>query len=212
MRVICAPVERVSAVAHRCWRSDRSGAGSAPLRRYRSATIARPPPQHRRCGRAWSRTSAETLRRRSRSSGIMVSSGLPPNSSTGCAAPAFVPGAIAATSADSSRKNPAEPARAPAEPHTRSPEPASCRIAPTMARIESSRPPGVSSLDQQRLRAVGVGVVDRPRQLVRAHRLNRVSRAPACRQSAARRRLLRERRNSQSRSSANPLKPVAHHL
>ena len=35
-------------------------------------------------------------------------------SMTGCAAPALVPGAMAAMSADSSRKKPAEPARAPA--------------------------------------------------------------------------------------------------
>ena len=36
-----------------------------------------------------------------------------PNSKTGCAAPAFVPGAIAATSAASRMKIPAEPARLP---------------------------------------------------------------------------------------------------
>ncbi len=44
---------------------------------------------------------------------FMVSSIFPPPSSTGCAAPVLVPGAIAATSADSRMKKPAEAARAP---------------------------------------------------------------------------------------------------
>ena len=73
---------------------------------------AAPPSRHRRCGCAASHTSAERPRRRSRPSAPRCASGLPISKTT-WAAPASVPGAMAATSAASSRKNPAEPARAP---------------------------------------------------------------------------------------------------
>ena len=74
---------------------------------------------------------------------ISTSSGLPPSKTT-CAAPASVPGAIAATSADSSRKNPAEPARDPDGATNTMTGTRERKIAPTMVRIESSKPPGVS--------------------------------------------------------------------
>ncbi len=73
---------------------------------------------------------------------FMIGSSCRP-SITGCAAPAFVPGAIAATSAASSRKNPAEPARLPAGSTYTITGTGDARMLCTISRIESSSPPGV---------------------------------------------------------------------
>ncbi len=61
----------------------------------------------------------------------------------GCAAPALVPGAIAATSAASSRKNPAEPARLPEGSMKMMTGTGDASMSATISRVESSSPPGV---------------------------------------------------------------------
>jgi len=71
-----------------------------------------------------------------------IASPAPP---TGWAAPVFVPGAIAATSAAISRKKPADAARAPLGPTQTTTGTGEARIALFIARVESSSPPGVSS-------------------------------------------------------------------
>lgn len=64
---------------------------------------------------------------------------------TGCAAPAFVPGAIAATSAAISRKNPADAARAPAGVTYTATGTSAVVSAVVISRSETNRPPGVLS-------------------------------------------------------------------
>ena len=66
--------------------------------------------------------------------------------STGWAAPMWVPGAIAATSAAMVRMKPADAARAPdgSDEHRDRRRAASMRV--TMSRVESTRPPGVRSV------------------------------------------------------------------
>ena len=66
-----------------------------------------------------------------------------PLPSTGCAAPLFVPGAIAATSADSRMKNPADAARAPPGATYTTTGTFDPVIFATISRVESSNPPGV---------------------------------------------------------------------
>ena len=61
----------------------------------------------------------------------------------GWAAPASVPGAMAAMSADSSRKKPAEPARLPEGSMKMMTGTGEASMSATISRVESSRPPGV---------------------------------------------------------------------
>jgi hypothetical protein len=61
----------------------------------------------------------------------------------GWAAPASVPGAMAAMSADSRRKKPAEPARLPEGSMKRMTGTGEASMSATISRVESSRPPGV---------------------------------------------------------------------
>ena len=61
----------------------------------------------------------------------------------GWAAPALVPGAMAAMSAASSRKNPAEPARLPEGSMKIITGTGDASMSATISRVESSRPPGV---------------------------------------------------------------------
>ena len=70
-----------------------------------------------------------------------------PSPATGCAAPALVPGAIAATSPARSRKNPAEAAWAPEGATKVATGTFDARIAVVISRVEVSRPPGVESSD-----------------------------------------------------------------
>ena len=72
-----------------------------------------------------------------------VSSIFWPLPSTGCAAPMCVPGAIAPISAARMRMNPAEAARAPDGPTKIATGVFAATMADTMARVESTRPPGV---------------------------------------------------------------------
>ncbi len=81
----------------------------------------------------------------------------PPPSRTGCDAPVLVPGAIAAMSPASSRKKPAEAARAPEGPVHMITGTGEWKILSTMSRVASMKPPGV---------------------------LRRISRASACSRSA----------------------------
>ncbi len=66
-----------------------------------------------------------------------------PLPSTGCAAPALVPGAMAAMSAASRMKKPADAARAPAGPTKTITGTFDVISFSTMERVESSSPPGV---------------------------------------------------------------------
>src|SRR5262249_20177600 len=66
-----------------------------------------------------------------------------PISMTGCAAPAFVPGAIAATSADSRMKIPADPARLPVGATYTMTGTGEAGIFSIIARGEGTNPPGV---------------------------------------------------------------------
>ena len=95
---------------------------------------------------------------------LIVSSGLPPSNTT-CAAPASVPGAIAATSAASSRKNPAEPARAPDGATYTITGTRDLKIAPAMRAHRIHQSARRVHLHQQRRRAVGVGLRNGPVQL-----------------------------------------------
>ncbi len=61
----------------------------------------------------------------------------------GWAAPALVPGAITARSADSSRKKPAEPARLPVGSMKMMTGTGERSMAETISRVEVRRPPGV---------------------------------------------------------------------
>ena len=73
----------------------------------------------------------------------VVSSIFSPEPETGCAAPACVAGAIAATSAAIRRMNPADAARAPDGPTNTTTGARDVIIRDTILRVESSRPPGV---------------------------------------------------------------------
>ena len=66
---------------------------------------------------------------------------------TGCAAPMCVPGAIAAMSAAMVRMKPAEAARPPAGPIQIATGVFASSIALMMSRVESTRPPGVRSVN-----------------------------------------------------------------
>ena len=66
-----------------------------------------------------------------------------PSPPTGCAAPVFVPGAIAATSPAISRKKPADAAWAPDGATKVATGTFDARIAEVMSRVEARRPPGV---------------------------------------------------------------------
>ena len=70
----------------------------------------------------------------------------PPAPDTGDAAPMFVTGAIAATCADAAMKVPADAALAPEGETYTTTGTGDSWIAPTMSRVELSRPPGVSSV------------------------------------------------------------------
>lgn len=76
----------------------------------------------------------------------MVSSTFWSLPSTGCAAPMCVPGAMAATSAAMVRMKPAEAARAPAGPTKTATGVFAASMCETMARVESTSPPGVRSV------------------------------------------------------------------
>ena len=75
----------------------------------------------------------------------IVSSILPPPNPTGCAAPIFVPGAMAATWAAIVIRTPAEAARAPLGATYTMTGTGEFRMDCTMSRIAVSRPPGVSN-------------------------------------------------------------------
>jgi hypothetical protein len=66
---------------------------------------------------------------------------------TGCAAPMWVPGAMAATSAAMARMKPAEAARAPAGPTNTATGVRAASMRVTMSRVESTSPPGVRSVN-----------------------------------------------------------------
>ncbi len=68
-----------------------------------------------------------------------------PPADTGCAAPMWVPGAITATSAARVMRNPADAARPPAGPTNTTTGAWATIIRDTMARVDSSSPPGVRS-------------------------------------------------------------------
>ena len=68
-----------------------------------------------------------------------------PSPPTGCAAPVFVPGAIAATSPESSRKNPADAAEAPEGATYVAMGTRDARIEVVISRIDVMSPPGVES-------------------------------------------------------------------
>ncbi len=68
-----------------------------------------------------------------------------PSPATGCAAPALVPGAIAATSAAIRRKNPADAACAPEGVTYTTTGRRAAVIAVVICRSDDSRPPGVLS-------------------------------------------------------------------
>ena len=74
-----------------------------------------------------------------------ITSSIGPIPETGWAAPVFVPGAIAATSAATRITNPAEAARAPEGPTNTATGVRQFSILSTIWRIEVSSPPGVSS-------------------------------------------------------------------
>ena len=80
----------------------------------------------------------------------MTSSMLPPMPDTGWAAPMLVPGAIAATSATTVMRKPAEAARAPEGPTKTATGTRELSIASMICRIDVSSPPGVSSLSTTR--------------------------------------------------------------
>jgi hypothetical protein len=75
----------------------------------------------------------------------IVSSAFSPVPGTGCAAPICVPGAIATTSAASAMMKPADAARAPDGPTNTTMGVRAAIMRDTMARVESSSPPGVRS-------------------------------------------------------------------
>ncbi len=75
---------------------------------------------------------------------VAFSDAIAPDRPTGCAAPTFVPGAIAATCAESRMKVPAEAAREPAGETKAITGRRAFRIACVISRIEESSPPGVS--------------------------------------------------------------------
>jgi hypothetical protein len=77
-------------------------------------------------------------------SAMVGSTSLPPIS-TGLAAPMVVCGLMAATCAAATRKTPADVARAPFGPTHSSTGIRAPRMELTMARMEVTRPPGVSS-------------------------------------------------------------------
>jgi len=89
------------------------------------------------------RSSAETSSPAFFASVFPRSSPAPP---TGDAAPAFVPGAIAATSHAIRMMNPADAAWAPGGATQPTTGAGDARIACVIVRVESSRPPGVSIL------------------------------------------------------------------
>src|SRR5258706_6287975 len=80
----------------------------------------------------------------------MTSSLAPPIPETGWAAPMLVPGAMAATSATTVMRKPAEAARAPEGPTKTATGTRELSIASMICRIDVSRPPGVSSLSTTR--------------------------------------------------------------
>ena len=80
----------------------------------------------------------------------MTSSIVPPMPDTGWAAPMLVPGAMAATSATTVMRNPAEAARAPEGPTNTATGTGELSMASMICRIDVSRPPGVSSLSTTR--------------------------------------------------------------
>ncbi len=127
------------------------------------------------CARAWSHTSAEMLRHRSPPSASPCRRACPPIRRPRCAAPASVPGAIAATSADSRRKNPAEPARAPDGATYTITGTRERRMAPDHGRASNpASPPGVSISISSACAPSELAPVERPRHFIRAHRLNGV--------------------------------------
>jgi hypothetical protein len=73
----------------------------------------------------------------------VVSSIASPDPDTGVAAPMWVPGAMTATSAASARMKPADAARAPDGPTNTTTGARDASMRDTMARVESSSPPGV---------------------------------------------------------------------
>ena len=76
----------------------------------------------------------------------IVSSSFSPLPCTGCAAPMWVPGAIAATSAAMVSRNPAEAARLPEGPTYTAMGVFEANMRETIVRVESRRPPGVRSV------------------------------------------------------------------
>ena len=74
---------------------------------------------------------------------FMIGSISPPVDKTGWDAPVLVPGAIAATSPASSRKNPAEAARAPEGPVQTITGTGQRKMCSTISRVASIKPPGV---------------------------------------------------------------------
>ena len=80
----------------------------------------------------------------------MVSSIGCPVPATGCAAPMWVPGAIAATSAAIVIRNPAEAARAPLGPTKTTTGVRDSMMLVLMSRVASTRPPGVRSTSTTR--------------------------------------------------------------
>ncbi len=80
---------------------------------------------------------------------------------TGCAAPIWVPGAIAATSAAMVMMNPADAARAPEGPTKITTGVEAASIRDTMARVDSRSPPGVRKVKTTSRRLVTIGAVHR---------------------------------------------------
>ena len=98
-----------------------------------------------------------------------ITSSICPPTFTGCAAPVFVPGAIAATSAASRITNPAEAPRAPEGATNTATGVRLASMRSTICRIAPSSPPGVFMRITTSGAPFGVGAVDRLHDVPGAH-------------------------------------------